>query len=118
MSEKPDVSASALKCLTKMRDAYDNERYEDAELVCEGRSTWLGEDKVQRRVVDELLSLVAIKDTNESEKISRFIINGVGRAIVDNPDIARQVRIALKTGGPFTIHNGKVEPITALKLSP
>ncbi len=108
------LSKAALRCLGEMIEAETDERYEDAELVCDGNSCWLGIRRVQKKTVNELLSVLALKDSNDGSTVQRYVINGVGRALHADPNLALDVVEALKQGGSFTIVDGKVQTLGVL----
>jgi hypothetical protein len=94
------ISKKAEDVLKAMAAALDAEDYDEAELVVDGRSTWLGYEKVPRRVVIELLEVVAIRDISDGGKLQRYVISGTGRAILEDPETAFRVMSALMRGIP------------------
>ena len=99
-----------LSVLRQMRLTDAQRRYEDAELVGEGRSFWLAYRRVSRSTVNQLLRLVAISDCSDAggAALERYKINEVGRAIVRRPEIIAEIETALRTGGAFTVRDNRI----------
>lgn len=83
----------------------------EAEVVCEGRSCWIGCRRVPPAAVDELLRLVALKDVSEELAVKRYRINDVGRALHRRPEVETDIVRAIMSGGSFTINNDEVVAI-------
>jgi len=107
------VTPAMARCLAEMIEAESEERFEDAEIVCDGQSCWLGDRRVRRQTVTALLRLVAISDRNDGGSVERYAINSVGRSIHADPTMATSVAVAIMRGGGFTIVDGKIEPFPA-----
>lgn len=85
-----------------------------AEIVCEGRKTFIGIDSIPRRGLDALLGCLAVSpdgfSTGSSGSVRRFSLNGTGRAILANPGLKDEIEAAVRTNRPFSIGdvgNGK-----------
>jgi hypothetical protein len=98
---RPKDMEKMLSVLRAMIQAEETGEYEDAEIVCSGRECWLGLDKVASRTVDRLLGCMAISDISDDRRTQRYVINGTGRAIVEDPSVADAVVEALRRGGAF-----------------
>jgi len=76
--------------------------YEDAEIVREGRSCWLGCVRVSPGIVDALLAYAAITLASEpGAALERYVVTGTGRRIADDPTVAGKVMAAMLSGGSF-----------------
>jgi hypothetical protein len=71
---------------------------DDAEIVCEGRTCWLGCERLSRKLVDSLVLHVAISHVSEPGSLERYTINGTGRKIVEDPSVADRVLAGLFAG--------------------
>lgn len=87
--------------LLKMRDSTD---YYDAEIVEDGKSIWLGDDIIHRKTLNYLLNNLCISDTSDT-KIHRYVINGTGKAVLDDDTVLDRIKSALKNGIPVD-HKG------------
>jgi hypothetical protein len=91
-----------------MRKAELESDFEGAEIVVDGRATYLGFEPISRRVVTELLCVLAITDRSDGGALIRYSINGLGRDLCDNPSLATEVHAAVTGGAAFTIEGGKL----------
>lgn len=105
------ITTGMMRCLGDMIKAEQEGRYEDSEIVCDGLWCWLGERRVHRKTVRALLRLVAISEQSDSGGVQRFVINGVGRSIKDDPKMADSIAVAIMRGGGFSIVDGKIVPL-------
>lgn len=64
------LTRAMLSVLRRMSDAEAADNLEDAEIVCDGRSCWLGTDRIARKTVDGLLCFVAISLEDMEQKWS------------------------------------------------
>ena len=93
------ISKAAMSILTRLNDAEDRDDLDDAEVVCEGRTCYLGLDAVSKAKVYELLRLVLLRDaTDQNGQMERYTLNEEGRAMVKNPDYVPKI-VSLTTGG-------------------
>lgn len=85
--EAPQIlSKAAQRILKTMLQAELAQEFEDAELVCEGRSCWCGLEQTSRAVVNELLRAVLIRDMSEQGKgVERYTLNEDGRRAAVDP---------------------------------
>ena len=75
-----------MRILTRLKEAEDADNLDDAEIVCEGRTCYVGLDTVSKATVFELLRLVLISDDSEQGKgVERYSLNEEGRAMVADP---------------------------------
>lgn len=80
------ISKAAMRALTEMRDAEAREAWANAEIVCEGRTCYLGLRSISRATVNELLRYVLVRQDSESgTRLERYSINEEGLAIVVDP---------------------------------
>lgn len=97
--------------LAAMAAAYECEDYEGAELVCEGWYCYLGERRVHRRTVNNLLSILAVKDESDSGAdghLKRYIISDIGQSILRRPELEDEVTLALLRSKSFTIKEDRI----------
>lgn len=92
------LSRRAIEVLTTMLAADEAGDHDDAEIVCEGRSCWLGTERLTRKLVDSLVVHVAVSYVSEPGSLERYVINGTGKQIVRNPSVADSVLKALAGG--------------------
>lgn len=86
------ISKAAMRILTQMKDAEDVDDFDDAEIVCEGRSCYVGLDSISKATVNELLRLVLIHDDNDQgSKMERYSLNEEGRAMVADPNYVPKI---------------------------
>lgn len=104
------LSRAAQKTLVEMAALEDDE---NGELVCEGRTCYLGYRRVGRAVADDLLRCAAIKTDQTSENVYRYIIIETGKAIVRRPELADEVVRAVFAGKPFDIVNDRIKLLSA-----
>lgn len=81
-----------------MRDAEIADILEDAEIVCDGDSYWLGSYPITRKTVDGLLRCVAITLENMGTNVERYTLNGTGRMLLQHPEKTDVVMAAALTG--------------------
>jgi hypothetical protein len=92
------LTRRAIEVLKTMIAAEEAGDHDDAEIVCEGRSCWLGCERLTRRLVDHLVVHVAVSYVSEPGSLERYVINGTGRRIAKNPEIADAILKALAKG--------------------
>ncbi|MCV9964006.1 hypothetical protein OIU34_19180 [Pararhizobium sp. BT-229] len=95
------LTRRAIEVLNTMIAAEKAGDHDDAEIVCEGRSCWLGIERLTRKLVDSLVLHVAVSEVSEPGSLERYVINGTGRRIADNPEIADAILKALAGGQAF-----------------
>jgi hypothetical protein len=96
-----------------MIEAENDDRFDDAEIVCDGNSCWLGIRRVRIATVHELLRVMALKDSSAGSKVQRYLINGSGRALHAKPELAQEIVAAVIKGLSFTIENGLIKTIAS-----
>lgn len=94
--------------LTELDKAECEERFDDAEIVCDGIECWLGYRRVSYRTVKALLKLMALS-FDESGGAQHYTLNDTGRAIQGRPALAKEIYAAVLKGRPFTLANGKIK---------
>ena len=93
------ISKAAMRVLTQMKAAEDTDDLDDAEIVCEGRSCYVGLDSISKATVNELLRLVLVRDDSDQGKgMQRYSLNEEGRAMVADPDYVPKI-VPLLAGG-------------------
>lgn len=92
------ISKAAMNILVDLRDAEDRDDLYGAEVVCEGRTCFLGLKTVSKSRVYELLRLVLVCDDSEQGGgLERYSLNEEGRAMVNDPGyIPKIVPILIK----------------------
>ena len=95
------LSKRAIEVLNTMIAAETAGEHDDAEIVCEGRSCWLGTERLTRKLVDSLVFHVAVSHVSEPGSLERYVINGTGRRIAVDPRIADVILTALAGGTAF-----------------
>jgi len=92
------LTKKMLEVMQLMYDAELADNLEDAEIVCDGRSCWLGLERVPRKTVDGLLCFVAISLEEMGTQVERYTLNETGRMLLISPDRADEVQIATMNG--------------------
>lgn len=92
------LSRRAIEVLKTMIEAERAGEYDEAEIVCEGRTCWLGVERLSRKMVDSLVQHVAISYVSEPGSLERYTINGSGRKIAEDPSIADRIVAGLLRG--------------------
>lgn len=91
------LSNAAIFVLRRMKAAEDDDNLDDAEIVVEGRTCYIGLRLISKATVNELLRLCLIQDdSDQNGKLERYTINEEGRAILSNPTYKPQILAALK----------------------
>ena len=86
------ISQAAMRVLTQMKQAEAEDNLDDAEIVCEGRSCYIGLSSISKATVNELLRLVLIHDdSNQGGGMERYSLNEEGRAMVDDPNYVPKI---------------------------
>ncbi len=90
------LSKAATRILKDLKAAEDRDDLFDAEVVCDGRSCYVGLRSVSKATVNELLRLVLIcVDSDLGAGVERYSLNEEGRAILENSDYVPKIVIAL-----------------------
>lgn len=85
------ISKAATRLLNQLVKAEDDTVY-GAEVVCEGRSCYIGLNHVRKATVNELLRLCLLSDdTDQNSSVERYSINEEGRAILRNPEYVPKI---------------------------
>ena len=99
------ISNAAMRILTQLKAAEDDDNLDDAEIVCEGRYCYVGLDSISKATVNELLRVVLIRDdSDQNGKLERYSINEEGRAMVNDPNYIPKI-VSLLT----TAHDGQTQ---------
>jgi hypothetical protein len=96
-----------VRLLQALATAEEEERWDDAEVTCEGRECWVGLRQTNWRTVNALLRLVALRDVSDTDCV-RYAINDVGQLLLEQSGAEDEIRRALYSGHNFTIENGHV----------
>lgn len=106
------LTGSVFALLCTMSDCgADEDDYlsEDVEAVREGRLVWVGIKTFATSTLDKALRLCAVRDVTEGTgSLERYVLNEVGRAIVNDPAQADKVVMLLAMGRNMTVTDGKV----------
>lgn len=102
------LSAAVIKILADMAEFEHLGEYENAEIVCDRLECWIGYRRVHRRSVNALERVLAVSNRSDREGVTRYSINGIGRAILVRPELASEIVAAVQKGQPFHISEGRV----------
>ncbi len=81
------ISKAAMRVLTRLKDAEDADNLDDAEIVCDGRTCYVGLTSIAKATVNQLLRLVLISDdSDQGGGMERYSLNEEGRAMVNDPN--------------------------------
>lgn len=92
------LSKRSMEVLRLMIEAEKREEYEDSEIVCDGGICYLGETRISRRTVSDLLRHVALSSASEPGSLERYTVSGTGKKIAEDPAVADRVVAALLAG--------------------
>lgn len=95
------------RCLYALRLMRDN----DEEMVADGIHVWIGGERFSWRTAGDLRADMSVTDTSDGAGLRRFVINSTGRAILERPELADEITVALLSGEPFTIRGDRIELI-------
>lgn len=99
------------KLLTALSGPLDD-GYE-SEVVRDGRQCWLGIERVPGRVLDEAIRCSALERVSGDDKVERYVINGIGRAVLRRPELAGEILAAVLSGRQFTVRDDRVADLDA-----
>lgn len=96
--------------LARLAKAYDEERYEDAEIVAEGIHVYAGTERSSRKTLEAFIDhcLVSLEDGNDQSGFQRFSINETGLLVARKPEMADPIWLALRKGKPFTFKDDQI----------
>lgn len=80
----------------------------DEEFVAEGIHCWVGDVQVSRATLRQLLRCLALKDVSDQSGIERYVVNDIGKAILERPALAEEVAVKALAGQGFTVIDGSV----------
>lgn len=83
---------------------------EAEDVLCEGSRCACGDLFISRRVVDELLRIVALDQAGD-ERIELYYINETGRALLRRPELETELQAALAARKPFSIISDRITAI-------
>jgi hypothetical protein len=104
------LTRRATQILNSMVEAETRDDHENAEIVCEGITCWLGEDRLSRRTVTVLIRHVAVRLASEPGSLERYVINETGRNILKDPTVADDVLASLLVGAGHFDSSGRPLP--------
>lgn len=104
------MNRAAFRCLLQLSDFLEEDSEYESELVGSGKTFWLGLTRYSSKTVDELLRLVAIRDTSDTET-RRYVINDVGRALIDDPSQESVLLSLLLQRKNITVRNLRIEEL-------
>lgn len=90
------ISKAAMRILTRLKDAEDADNLDDAEVVCDGRTCYLGLDTVSKAKVFELLRLCLLSYDNSGGS-EHYLLNEDGRAMANDPNYIPKIVLARVT---------------------
>jgi hypothetical protein len=99
-------SKAMLEMLAAMDGAGDDD-YE-AEVVRERRQCWRGAARVANRILEEAVRCSALDSVGDEGGIERYVINGIGRAVLRRPELAEEIMAAALAGRQFTVRDDRV----------
>lgn len=87
---------------------------DDCDLIQEGRHVYCGNRPTTPRVINELLSMMAVSilyTDGFKTKVTNYGINGTGRAILRRPELEDEIQrqIFSRDHRPFQIVNDRIE---------
>ena len=104
------ISAGAMRILKRMTEAEAIEEWEDAEIVCDGRTCYVGLDSISKACVYELLRFVLISDESEQGKgVERYSLNEEGRAMVADPNYVPKIVPLLEQSRSKTVRSATAD---------
>ena len=109
------LTARHLSVLRRLAEAEDAGRYDEAEIVCEGRSCWIDCDRVPSRILDDLLRFTLLRDVSDGGGLRRYAVNGSGRSAIRRPELADELWRAVLSGVPVTVEDDRVVPLDGPK---
>jgi hypothetical protein len=89
------LTKEALACLTEMAASENVGEHEEAEIVRDGRTCWLGDRRIAQKTLTELLYYVAVSNRSDGLRCEHYGINSIGRKILENPELADEIRSRL-----------------------
>lgn len=92
-----------LEILQQMAAAHASGDWEEAEIVGCGLECWLGGERVSRRTVEVLVSLMLVKEEAEPG-CTRWPINSIGLRIAKEPELVPELFRQILSGGEVTIY--------------
>ncbi len=105
------LTPAMLRVMALMAQAEDEERHEDAELVCEGLACWVGSHRTNRGTVRRLLRAMVLRDVSCGEGVERYALNGTGRAALRRPEIVAEVAALVLANRSFTVVGDRAVPL-------
>ena len=92
-----------LEVLQLLAAAHAAEDWDNAEIVGHGLACWLGDERVSRRTVDALVSLLLVSE-EQSAACTRWTINSTGLRIAKDPQLVPELFRQIVNGHEVTIH--------------
>lgn len=78
-----------------------DENWDDAEIVCEGITCYLGGNRTSQKTVNNLIEHCCVSEcSDEGSTLHRYRINGTGKAALEDQSVPDKVRLALLRGIP------------------
>jgi hypothetical protein len=85
---------------------------EECDLIQEGNVVYCGNRQTTSRVVNELLSMMAVSILYRDgfrTPITNFGISDIGRSILRRPELEHELYASIRTGKPIRIVNDRIE---------
>lgn len=92
-----------LEVLQHMAAAHAREDWDEAEIAGQGLECWLGDERVGRKTVEALVSLMLVTE-EASPGLTRWPINSVGLRIAKEPELIPELFRQILSGGEVTIY--------------
>lgn len=101
------------RVMALMALAEDEDRHEDAEIVCEGLACWVGSRRTNRGTVTRLLRAMVLQDVSCGEGVERYALNGTGRAALRRPEVLAEVAALVAANASFTVRDDRAVPLAS-----
>lgn len=88
---------------------------EDIDILVEGRLAFVGNRQTTRRVVNELLGILALDVVDRDTTTTRYTISATGHSIIRRPALEVELlKRLMARRRPFTIIGDRIRPMSAL----
>lgn len=103
------LTPACLRVLAAMNTAELEDRLDEAEIVGDRGTYYVGLDRISSRTVNRLLECTAIRDAPYNGGTNVYLLNDAGRSILRRHELAEELRNAYLQGKPFTIVDDKIQ---------
>lgn len=103
--------------LKQMAEAHLKDEFEEAEIVAEGISVYLGYERISIKTVKALLDHCAISEEGDGGdyKFHRYTINCIGLLLVRKPEMDDAIWLKLRSNTPFTLKGDEIVDLEPLR---